>query len=347
MKRKILSHPDIAGLCQGLALQLHAGIRLGDGLFLLAQEETGPARALLDEMGRQLDEGGSLSAAVEKSEAFPAYVADMVRVGERTGRLEEALEALSAYYRERERMERQVRNALTYPSIILLLMLVVVGMLLVKVLPVFDAVYASIGGHLTGAAGGLLYLGQILSGMMPALWVLLAVAACGTLLLSCKRDLREKVLDIWRKHWGDKGIAARFNNARFARALAMGLSSGLALEEAVELASRLLENIPGAAARCHQCARLLEEGSGLGEALGSTGLLPLVSCRMLTLGFRSGSGDRVMEEIAQSLMDEANEALEDRVAKVEPAMVLTASLLVGVILLSVMLPLMNIMSSIG
>ena len=68
---------------------------------------------------------------------------------------------------------------------------------------------------------------------------------------------------------------------------------------------------------------------------------------MLALGLQGGSGDQVMEEIACRLMDEAEAALEQKVSRVEPAMVLTASLLVGVILLSVMLPLMNIMSSIG
>lgn len=68
---------------------------------------------------------------------------------------------------------------------------------------------------------------------------------------------------------------------------------------------------------------------------------------MLELGLRGGTGDQVMEEIAGRLSEEASQTLEQRVAQVEPAMVLAASLLVGIILLSVMLPLMHIMSAIG
>ena len=68
---------------------------------------------------------------------------------------------------------------------------------------------------------------------------------------------------------------------------------------------------------------------------------------MLSLGLREGSGDRVMAEIARRLMEDANEALEETVAKIEPAMVLGASVLVGIILLSVMLPLSGIMAAIG
>ena len=71
------------------------------------------------------------------------------------------------------------------------------------------------------------------------------------------------------------------------------------------------------------------------------------ACRMLELGLRGGTGDQVMEEIAGRLSEEASQTLEQRVAQVEPAMVLAASLLVGIILLSVMLPLMHIMSAIG
>lgn len=127
MSKKNLSHSEIAELCRGLALLLHAGIGLGDGLFLLAEEEKGELHTLLTQMGQQMDSGAFLSTAMTETSAFPPYVVGMVKVGERTGRMEEALNALVGYYEERERMDRQVRNALTYPSILLLLMLVVVA----------------------------------------------------------------------------------------------------------------------------------------------------------------------------------------------------------------------------
>jgi type IV pilus assembly protein PilC len=83
------------------------------------------------------------------------------------------------------------------------------------------------------------------------------------------------------------------------------------------------------------------------EAMEKTGFLMPAQSRMLAVGLRQGSGDRVCEELANRLMEQADETLENTVAKIEPAMVLLASALVGMILLSVMLPLMNIMSAIG
>ena len=127
----------------------------------------------------------------------------------------------------------------------------------------------------------------------------------------------------------------------------MGLKSGLPMEEAVRLAGYLMQDVPAAAKRYKACEEALSGGEELTKALKQTEALPASACRMLELGVRGGSGDAVMEEIADRLSEEAAQALEHRTAQVEPVMVLGASLLVGIILLSVMLPLMNIMSAIG
>lgn len=347
MRKNQISNYDIAGLCRGIALLIHAGISLGDGLFLLAEESAGEQSKLLTSLGRRVDEGAPLSKAMEESGVFPPYVTGMVVTGERTGRLEGALNALADFYYEKIRMDKQVRSALIYPSMLLLLMLAVIGVLLVKVMPVFDQVYASLGGRLTGIAGGLLRLGGLLESALPALWIILAAGVLFAVLFALNSSFRDIIQKHSRNKWGDKGVSKKLNNARFAGALAMGVSSGLPLEEAVSLPESLLADIPGALSRCKLCSERLKTGAGLEEALGDTGFLSPADCRMLILGQRGGSGDKVMEEIAEKLAEDAREALERRVARIEPAMVLTASLLVGAILLSVMLPLMNIMSAIG
>jgi type IV pilus assembly protein PilC len=76
-------------------------------------------------------------------------------------------------------------------------------------------------------------------------------------------------------------------------------------------------------------------------------LIPAAQCRLLQVGFRSGSGDRVMETVADAMMEDARESLEKTIGRIEPAMVLVSSLLVGLILLSVMLPLADILAVLG
>ena len=174
-----------------------------------------------------------------------------------------------------------------------------------------------------------------------------AMAVAAVLVYTCCSGVREKADTWYAAHFGDRGISRKFNNANFARALSMGLGSALPLEDAVERSGELLEDVPEAAARCRRCAQALRGGAPLQTAMQEAGFLPPAESRMLAVGLRQGSSDRVMADIADRLLADAQESLERTVAKAEPAMVLAASVLVGLILLSVMLPLMNMMAAIG
>lgn len=347
MKKYRLTYGEIAAVCRSLGLLLHAGVGPADGLFLLAEDEGGDLGGLLRSMGNLMDGGASLSDAAGETGAFPAYVTGLLSVGERGGRTEETLMALAGHYEERDNFSRQLKNALTYPALLLLLMLVVIAVLLIKVLPIFDEVYASLGGGLTGLSGAMLRLGQVLKTAMPVLLAVLAAVVLFAAACFLIPGLGDRVKAASDRIWGDRGARRKFNNARFAGALAMGLAGGLSIEEAARMGLGLLEDVPAAAARCEECVKLLETGAAPAEALGSCGILSSSACRMLSVGIKGGSGDMAMEDIARRMMDEATEALETSASRAEPAMVLAASLLVGVILLAVMIPLLNVMSAIG
>ena len=167
---------------------------------------------------------------------------------------------------------------------------------------------------------------------MPTLWGLLLLAALLAVAFAAAPPFRAEVTAFWQKHWGDKGVSGQMNSARVAQALAMGMSSGLPLEEALTLAAGLVEDVPAASARCLRCRELLEGGESLGNAMRTSGLLPAGPCRLLEMAH---------------LTEESDAALAAKVSRVEPALVLACSVLVGLILLSVMLPLMHIMSAIG
>jgi len=342
-----LTNRETADLCRSLHLLLHGGIGMADSIHLLACEESGSKREDLEAVGRILDAGGRLSEAMEEVAFFPKSARIMTAIGEETGNLEEALISLANYHDQRHRTAIQIKQAIAYPSLILVLMLGVIGVLLMKVLPVFDSVYASLGGQLTGVSAGLLYLGQLLQLWMPVLFGILMIAVLSALVLALSPAAAEKAVRLLKNRFGDKGILRQFNNARFAGALAMGMTSGLTIEEALDLSGKLLSDIPSGAVRWEHCAAAVHRGEDLTDALEDAGLLPKDKARMLAVGIRSGNGDQTMHLIADRMMEEAEEALTALVSKIEPAMVLTASILVGAILLSVMVPLLNIMSTIG
>lgn len=341
--KQTLSYGEIAEVSLELSLLLHAGVGMGDALYLLAEDS--PRKKMLSAMAEEVDGGAALASAMRGSGAFPTYACGLVEVGEQTGRTEEALTALSRYYEDRVRMDRRVRSALLYPAVMLALMLVVIGVLLVKVLPIFDDVYASLGSRLTGVAAGLLTLGRWLERALPIFWIVLAALALLVFLFTAVGPLRRGLLSSWQRGHGDRGVSRKLNNARLAQAMAMGMASGLPLEEALGLSAGLVEG--GAKRRCEDCRKRLEGGEPLSAALKASGLLPANQSRLLELGQRSGAEDASMEKIARDLSEEGEAALDAAVSRAEPALVLLCSVLVGLILLSVMLPLMHIMSAIG
>lgn len=331
-----------------LSLLLHAGLTVSDGISLMLDDSGGAdAHALLTELARAADTGLPLSQALEQTGAFPEYMVQMVLTGERSGRLEEALRALSEYYERRQRLSARIRTALLYPAILLALMLVVIGVLTVKILPVFDQVYQQLGSRLTGLGGGLLRFGQALSSALPAILIVLAVIAVLAAVCAAVPALRGRISAWYASAFGGRGINYKIAAARVASAMAMGMNSGLPMEESLELAASFQKGNPHMLRRVNDCLARLRGGDAFSDALTLSGIFPSTYCRMIALGMRSGAGDQMMTEVAGRMDDDAQETIERSVGRVEPALVIVSSVIVGVIILAVMLPLMNIMSSIG
>lgn len=348
MRKIRFENDDIAACCLELNYLLHAGIGNAEALRCISEDEDRKEFSeLFASMADGADEGKMLSEVFRDAGVFPGYVYEMIAVGEKTGRTEEALKSLANDAQSRANLDRQTKSALVYPSVLLLVMLVVVAVLLIYVLPVFNDVYSQLGSGLTGVAGVLLTVGGALGRVSWLLVILLCAAVAFLAAFSAVPAFREKVIGRMEKRRGDKGAYSMINTARFAQALSLGMSSGLDAQEAVSSALTLLNENKVSSERGDRCRELIESGSNLAQALRESGLMPAKQCRELEAGIKGGSGDLAMEQIAQRLTDDAENALSEQMSRIEPTIVIVSSILVGIILLAVMLPLVNIMNSIG
>jgi len=347
MRKVLLTDDEIADFCLSLSMLVHAGVDHADACVLL-HGETPPSalRDLLRQMIAALDAGATLADAVRQTGAFPAGVSAMLHVGQITGRLEAALTALANYHTQRSRTQKRLRSALLYPSLLAFVMLCVIVVLLTQVLPIFQDVYAALGGSLTGLAGGLLQLGMWLHAAMPVLCVLLALVLLAVVVVALSSALRAGLVQAWTRRFGMRGISRRMAAARFVQALTMGIHSGLTPEGAVQAAAEILDGHP-LRANAQRCLAALDAGASLADALGMAELLPPAQVRLLSVGMRGGYTDAVLDEVARAVQQDADDALERRLSQIEPALVIACSVLVGVILLSVLLPLTRIMRVIG
>lgn len=146
MKRVRVPAPYLPVFCRELYQLVRSGIPLGEGLAMLREDETDPdARSWLDALCRFIEEGMPLAAALRETEAFPAYMTDMVALAEDTGRLEDVLLSLQRHYDRQLRMAADIRGAVAVPVTLLAVMVAVVVLLMTQVLPVFDRVFAQLG----------------------------------------------------------------------------------------------------------------------------------------------------------------------------------------------------------
>ena len=331
--RPLLSGEELIEFCTQMAQILKAGYSLEEGLVLLAEDAPG-----LEPLLQQVRSSGDLAAALKEAGDLPDYFLRMIHLGQETGRLEDVLQALGVHYRRELSLRRGLRDALGYPALMLVMVLVIMGVLLNWVLPLFQQAYAQLGATLTGLPRILLELGTLLG---RGGWLVILPAAAAVVILFRFTRLPGKLL---QKIPFFRNILEKIALSRLTGALALGLSSGLSTHYALDLASEMNHD-PALGEKLIQARDLLHSGEDLAEALRQTGILRGAFGRQVLMGRRTGSLDAALSQISQDCREEADLAIDNAIASIEPVMVLSLSILVGILLLSILLPMLGLLST--
>ena len=338
---RYLSADELGAFCARVSMLLSAGIAPVDGLALMGKEAASKSEAaLLQQMMAQMQTGAALYEALESTGRFPPYMTGMVRIGERSGRLDEVLGALASYYRREDALLRGVRSAVAYPAAMVLVLLAVVFVIVTRMLPMFEQAYQDLGGVLSPAAQVLTDFGR--AAEQYALWFAVALAAIMAAGFVYLRGDGTRLLRLF----GGGRTAQGLMLARYTSAMALMLSSGLDAAEAARSAADLLQGSV-LHARAMQCLSLVEGGASFDQAAEEAGLITGVDAGLLAAGMRSGSAERAMEDIARRAQQLADDRLDQTIGRVEPILVAALCVIVGLVLLSVMLPLIGVLSAIG
>ena len=343
MKKRIPQPDDsqLAGLCRQLALLLRAGVGSEEAVELLL-EDGGQLTDLFTSMHQSLAEGASLSASMEQAGVFPSYLLQMVDMGERTGRLEQVLFSLAGYYDRQADTARALRRAAAYPAGMALLILILFGTLVSQVLPVFRRVFEQLGGAPNSAAHAALNLGDA---AQIAAWILTILLGLGVILaLAFSRTRRGR--QAARRLFARTRARRAVDRSHFAAAMALMLSSGLPLDEALSRSRALMEDT-GLSPALEDCQKKMDAGTPFSKAVEECGIFTGLQSGLLSAGFRTGSSEQAMEELSRRCQEEADERLAVMLGRFEYALVVVLCLAVGLVLLSVMLPLLGVLSAIG
>ena len=345
--KKQLSPNEISAFCAQLSLIVKAGISVQEGLAIMLGD-TGNSRGqeIIRSLMTVTEEGRPLHHALQEAGCFPKYVVDMREIGETSGRLDEVLDSLCAYYERNEAISKSIRNAVTYPAVMIVMMLAVIVVLVVSVLPIFSQVFRQLGGEMSAFAQGVMNFGMALSRYSAVIVGVILVAAAALLWLSRTPAGREKIRRISGSFLAARRLSAKVASGRFASAMSLMLSSGLDVDQSIAMAAHLVEN-PDARQKIQRVRDLIAGGTSFADAVVQAEIFSGVYSRMIAVGFRTGAVDSVMKKIAQRYEEEIDTEISHILSILEPTLVAVLSVIVGMILLSVMLPLMGIMSSIG
>lgn len=343
---KPLSNNELSIFCSQMAMILHSGISSTEGLSLMEEDSPEQGKELLHTLISNMEETGIFHQSVRDTQVFPDYMCNMLQIGEESGRLDEVMSALAKHYEQQETISRSIKNAITYPFIMITMMLAVILVLIVKVMPVFNQVYEQLGTGLTGVSKNILQMGLLINRYAFVL-VLFAVILAGCFLyFAFTKKGRTQIFQICAKLPFTQKFSERIAVSRFASGMYLALESGLDTDESLEMAARLAQH-PVLEEKISKTRKLLEEGQGFSEAISEAEVFDSLSTRMISIGFKTGAVDEAMKQISLQYAEDINDRIFQLISKLEPTLVAILSIIVGLILLSVMLPLMGIMSGMG
>jgi type IV pilus assembly protein PilC len=341
---KQLSNQELYHFFDTFGLILHSGISTSEGLALLLEEETDAhGKQLPKALSEGMAESGHLHETMENSGCFPDFAIAYVRVGEETGTLDEVMKSLAEHYEQEIALSSQIRSAVAYPLLMLGILGAVILILLIKVLPVFSQVFRQMGMEMSGVSAALLQAGESISRYSIVFLVVLALLICVILFITFTQKGRTFFQNCLLHLPYLKEIPVAIDYSRLTQSMALALKSGLGPEYSLS-AARLLVGTPQILASLTQAIEELSRGAMFTDALVQSGLFQGVDAQMIRIGFTTGYMDDVMKNLTRRYQESTAQKIDKAVSIIEPTIVIVMSLLVGLILLSVMMPLLGILS---
>ena len=348
MKRqRLLSNTEIASFCRQTALIIQAGITPAEGMEILIHDTLNKeGKELLSSIGSACKKGERFYQAIAETGLFPNYVVRLVALGEESGNLDSVLTSLAQYYEREENISESIKGAVSYPLIMIVMMFLVILVLIIKVLPIFRQVFVQLGTDMSPLASSLLRIGNALSRYSIYITSLLFILIAGAVIVY-KTTAGKAFLKRFLTHFSlTRSFYEKIAAGRFAGGMYLAFTSGMDTYQSLDMIKEIVEN-DIMKKKIEICKEEISKNSTLPEALAAAGIFSSLYSRMAAVGFRSGSIDLVMKQIALNYENETDKQLARIISVIEPTLVIFLSLIVGMILMSVLLPLMGIMSSIG
>jgi type IV pilus assembly protein PilC len=336
---------DLVVFSRQFATLINAGLPIVRSLYVLAEQtQNRKLKDTIDAVRKDLEAGSSLSEALEQHpKVFNRLYVEMVRAGEIGGMLEEVLLRIADQLEKEADLRRKVKSAMVYPLFVVSFAILILSILLIFIVPIFAKMFEDLGGKLP------LFTRIVMgaSDILTSLWGVFVYAGMGAAVFLF---LRWKKTEHGRRIWGRISLKIPFKIgdvvqkvalARFARTLGTLSAAGVPILQALEITANSSGNwvVENALLKSRDSVR---EGIPIYKPLESEPVFPPMVTRMIAVGEETGDIDGMLGKIAEFYESEVDATIKALTSIIEPLMIIVVGAIVGVIVISMYLPMFKI-----
>jgi type IV pilus assembly protein PilC len=334
---------DVAVFSRQFATMINAGLSLLRALYILAEQTENKALAdVANQVRIDVEKGASLSQALSKHpKVFNRLYISMVKAGEIGGVLDSVLLRLADTIEKQVELRRKVKSAMTYPAVVAVLVLVIVTAMLLFIIPMFEDLYAELGGKLPAPTQALINLSKF----VRQFWWLIFGGEIAAVVLFRKWIASEG----GRRQWDSLKLRApvfgslvrKTALARFSRTLSALVRSGVPILESLDIVAETAGNhVVAEAVRDTQQA--VKRGEPLAHKLQDHAVFPPMVVQMMSVGEETGALDEMLDKIADFYDQEVEATVDALTSLIEPLLIVVMGVCVGGMVISLYLPMFNI-----
>jgi type IV pilus assembly protein PilC len=340
---------DLAIFARQFSTMLDAGVSLIRCLDVLqAQTNNARLRKILMDLSARVESGESLSRSMARHpKAFSQLIIGLIRAGEVGGVLEESLQRIAGFLEKDVELRRKIRSAMTYPVIVLLAAIGIVIFLVSWLVPQFASLFKELGIKELPAPTQFLV---DLSALFTQRWYVVIIAVVAILIaykLFVSTRVGRRVADRVKLRVPVFGpLHHKIVMARFSRTMGTLLASGVPILQAMETVAGVVGNSVVSDAVIESRARI-REGEKIADPLQRSKMFPPMVVHMVSVGEESGSLDHMLNKIADFYENEVEMTIASLTAAIEPVMIVLLGVIVGFIVISMFLPMIEVISNLS
>lgn len=338
---------EVITFLRQFSVMLKAGIPLSECLNSLHKQKFSiPFRNVLQEIYLDVESGVLLSDAFAKHpKVFPRFFVSMVAIGEVSGSLDRVMVNMADYYENDRRIKKKASSAMVYPYILIAMIFIVVIFLCLFVLPQFESTISQLGGEVPAITRIVMSISQFIQDyifiILPAMVMLILI-----IYLFFKTKVGKYVKDVLLLNIPIiSTVQKNLITARFSRAFIILLGSGMNMIEILENLQKMLGN-EVFTRKFDYTVEEVKRGRRIASSIEATGLFPSMLTQMIKVGENSGNIEEVLESTGAYFDEQVEASIAKATAAIEPICILMLGAVVCLVVLSVLVPMMSMMSAV-